>query len=51
MRNLLTNTEGQGLGEYALILGLVALVVISAIGLLGGSVLSLFNKVLDGWPN
>lgn len=50
MWKLWTGNEGQGLAEYSLILGLVALLVVTALGLAGGSILALYNKVIDGWP-
>ncbi|MEN6579905.1 MAG: Flp family type IVb pilin [Anaerolineaceae bacterium] len=37
--------KGQGLVEYALILVLIAIVVIVALSLLGGSVGNIFNKI------
>ena len=37
--------EGQTLAEYALILGLIALVVATVVALLGTSISSLFSKV------
>ena len=39
--------EGQGLVEYALILLLVALVVIAALGILGGELVDVFSNVAD----
>jgi pilus assembly protein Flp/PilA len=41
----LRRTEGQGLAEYALILALIAIVVIAALSLLGGSINSALNTV------
>ena len=37
--------KGQGLVEYALILVLIAIVVITALTLLGGSVGNTFNRI------
>jgi len=36
--------EGQGMVEYGLILGLIAIVVIAALSATGGSLTSLFGK-------
>jgi pilus assembly protein Flp/PilA len=41
----LHRTEGQGLAEYALILALIAIVVIVALQLLGGSINSVMQTV------
>ncbi len=40
--------EGQGMVEYALILVLVSIVAIVALGLLGGKVTGVFNKITAG---
>ncbi len=42
---LRTRQEGQGMTEYALILGLIAVVVIAALTALGGSVKDVFNTI------
>jgi pilus assembly protein Flp/PilA len=47
-RNLLRNKKGQGLVEYALILVLIAVVVITAITTLGTKTSSVFSKVGSG---
>jgi pilus assembly protein Flp/PilA len=39
--------KGQGLVEYALILVLIAIVVIVVLGLLGGKVQEVFQKIVD----
>jgi pilus assembly protein Flp/PilA len=44
-KNLWNDESGQGLVEYALILALVAIVVIGALTLVGGSVKTKFEKV------
>jgi pilus assembly protein Flp/PilA len=41
----LEREEGQTLAEYAMILALIALVVVGAVVLLGGTVSSLFSKI------
>ncbi len=45
VKNLWNDESGQGLVEYALILALVAIVVIGALTLVGGSVKSKFTTV------
>lgn len=37
--------RGQTLAEYALILGLIAVVAIAAVTLLGGNVTAILNKI------
>ena len=58
MRSLWRDDSGQDLAEYALLLGLIALVVIGAVTAVGGSIGEFFNdakKDLDdafsGGPN
>lgn len=51
MKTLFTSKKGQGMVEYGLIIGLVAIAVITVLGLMSGSIGSLFDKVktsLDG---
>ena len=46
--------EGQDLGEYALLFGLIALVVIVGVTLFGGNLLERFNTWaarIAGWGN
>ncbi|MFC2023694.1 Flp family type IVb pilin [Chloroflexota bacterium] len=45
LRNWLQRDEGQDLAEYALLIGLIALVVIVAVTLLGNSLSALFNRL------
>lgn len=44
------NQRGATLVEYALILGLIAIVSIAILGVLGGSVHDLFSEVNDKLP-
>jgi Flp pilus assembly pilin Flp len=45
------NDEGQDLAEYAILIGLIALVVIGAVTLLGGAIMtSLYQVIIDGLP-
>jgi pilus assembly protein Flp/PilA len=41
------NEDGQGLTEYALILGLIALIAIAALTLLGGAVTNALSTVAN----
>jgi len=43
------NTLGQGLVEYALILGLVVIIVVAVISLLGPQVGNMFSEVTSGF--
>lgn len=45
LRNWLKDEEGQGMVEYGLIIGLIAVVVIVALVALGPKVRDMFNKV------
>jgi pilus assembly protein Flp/PilA len=51
MRNriaaVLKNNEGQGMVEYALIIGLVAIVVIAVLVLLGPAIAAKFQAIVD----
>jgi Flp pilus assembly pilin Flp len=42
---LLSDDIGQGLGEYALILGLIATVCLAAVVLIGSSIQSSLHKI------
>ncbi len=45
MKKFFMNEDGQGMVEYGLILGLIAIVVIAALTATGGSLKSLFGTV------
>lgn len=47
LMGLLKDEEGQGMVEYALILGAVALMVVAAFALLGPKISTLFNTVFS----
>lgn len=47
LRGLLTDKEGQGLVEYALILVLVAIVVIGVLSLMGAQINNAFQDVVN----
>lgn len=46
-KGLFIEEEGQGMTEYGLILGLIAIVAIVGLGFLGTEVDSMFNQVKD----
>lgn len=43
LKRFLNDESGQGMVEYALIIALIAIVVIGAVGLLGGKIKSIFE--------
>ena len=42
---LLLDESGQDLAEYAILIGLIALAVIAAVTLLGGTISNVFNSI------
>lgn len=50
MMRFLKDEEGQGMVEYGLIIGLVAVVVIVALAILGPKIANMFNKVSENLP-
>jgi pilus assembly protein Flp/PilA len=40
--------EGQGMTEYGLILGLIAVVVVVALTTMGGTLKSIYNQIISG---
>jgi pilus assembly protein Flp/PilA len=51
VQNLRSNEEGQGVVEYALILGLVVVGAIGALTLIGSDVTSVLNNVSNALGN
>ncbi|NLN06641.1 MAG: Flp family type IVb pilin [Firmicutes bacterium] len=47
LARFLADESGQGMTEYALILALIAIVVIGALGLLGGKIKEVFENITD----
>lgn len=45
VQRLVVEEDGQGLVEYALIISLIAIVVIGALGLLGGQISGTFTRI------
>jgi pilus assembly protein Flp/PilA len=50
LRRLLVEDEGQTLVEYGLLVALIALVVISALTLLGRKIANTFNRINANLP-
>ena len=56
LRNWLKREEGQDLAEYALLIGLIALVVIASVTILGVNMSAMFSRLASaifswpGWP-
>ncbi|MBA3555921.1 MAG: Flp family type IVb pilin [Gemmatimonadales bacterium] len=42
--------EGQDLAEYAILIGLIALVVVGAVTLFGGAVVTMYNTIVSTLP-
>ena len=51
LKRFFKDESGQGMVEYGLIIALVAVAVIGAISLLGGSIGGIFNKAKTGLDN
>ncbi|MGI5858040.1 MAG: Flp family type IVb pilin [Tepidanaerobacteraceae bacterium] len=49
-KNILTQQDGQGLAEYALILALVALAAFAALQTLGGVISAKLDEVASSYP-
>ena len=47
MKSLLTDESGQGMVEYGLIIGLIAVVLIGALTALNGGLSSVFDQVTN----
>jgi pilus assembly protein Flp/PilA len=51
IKGLLVEEQGQGMTEYALVLGVIAVGVVAVLFALKGSILTLFNKVNNDVAN
>jgi pilus assembly protein Flp/PilA len=51
MKDLLMEEQGQGMTEYALVLGVIAVGVVAVLFALKGNILTLFNKVNNDVQN
>ncbi|MFT9598493.1 Flp family type IVb pilin [Mesobacillus sp.] len=46
MKALFTEEQGQGMTEYGLVLGVIAVAVVAALGLLREQIILMFDKVV-----
>lgn len=46
-----SNEQGQGLVEYAIIIAFIAIVVVAVVGVLGNKVNNTFNSLTNSMPN
>jgi pilus assembly protein Flp/PilA len=46
MKALLTEEKGQGMTEYALVLGVIAVAIVVVLGTLKDQILIMYNKVV-----
>ena len=44
------NKKGQGMVEYALLLGLIAIAVVAVLVLLGPQIAALFTRIMNALP-
>lgn len=51
LKGLFVEEEGQGMAEYGLILGLIAVVCIGAVVALGDQIMAVFDKVVGGFED
>jgi Flp pilus assembly pilin Flp len=48
--NLVANESGQDLAEYALLIGLIAIVVIASVSAFGGGLVGFYNNIVATLP-
>ena len=51
MKNFLNEEEGQGMAEYALVLGIIAIGVVGLLVIFGEAIVAQFEKVTDAFKN
>jgi pilus assembly protein Flp/PilA len=51
IKNLLVEEQGQGMTEYGLVLGLIAVAVVGILALLRTQIINMFQGVLDAVTN
>lgn len=47
MKALFTEEQGQGMTEYGLVLGIIAVAVVGALAMLRGEIMEMFQSVTD----
>lgn len=47
IKKLVKEEKGQGMTEYGLIIGLIALVVVGALSLMGDTIKTKFNEIIS----
>ncbi|MDP4085049.1 MAG: Flp family type IVb pilin [Bacillota bacterium] len=47
IKALIREEEGQGMTEYGLVLGIIAVAVVGALALLRGQIITMFNNVVS----
>ncbi|TFB19642.1 Flp family type IVb pilin [Filobacillus milosensis] len=47
--NFLREEEGQGMAEYALVLGVIAVGVVAVLATFSGEIINVFNDVIAGF--
>ncbi len=47
LKALVKEEKGQGMTEYGLVLGIIAIAVVTVLGLLRTEIIAMFNEVLD----
>lgn len=47
LKELVMEEQGQGMTEYGLVLGLIAVAVVGALALLRGEIIEMFDTVVD----
>jgi len=48
---IIKNEKGQDLAEYAIMLGLIALIVVGSITIIGGEIRDIFFAIADAFQN
>jgi len=48
-KNLITEEEGQGMAEYALILGVLAVGIVAILVIFGDAIVAAFQSVIDSF--
>ncbi|WML49618.1 Flp family type IVb pilin [Neobacillus sp. PS3-34] len=51
MKELFTEEQGQGMTEYGLVLGIIAVAVVGVLALLRTQILAMFTSVTDAVTN